>query len=250
MAEPSTQTRPDALRFSVDSQLVGELGERLVTRNHVALAELVKNAYDADASSISIEFCDVTDETSGTVVSTIVLRDDGHGMRFADVDAYWMRIATSNKARDPSSPRFGRSKTGNKGIGRFACQRLAKELVLTTVAETGSRYERTTVNFDWADFAAGTTLTGIPCDYRTETVASAATGTTLELIGLKDTWLQRDFNTLRRSISWLTMAREVSRPGFEPDPGFSIELRAGTFDQGRRVDTRAVGGLRMGSVAG
>ncbi|MEI6128403.1 MAG: hypothetical protein WCQ99_17805, partial [Pseudomonadota bacterium] len=36
--------------FSVDSMLLRELGERLVGRPHIALAELVKNSYDADAT--------------------------------------------------------------------------------------------------------------------------------------------------------------------------------------------------------
>ena len=233
MATEQTEIRPEALRFTVDSQLMGELGERLVTRNHVALAELVKNAYDADASNISIEFCDYEDVGSDELLPSIVLKDNGHGMRFTDVDAYWMRIATSNKAREPFSPLYGRPKTGNKGIGRFACQRLAKELVLTTVAKVGQRYERTRVVFFWADFLAGTTLTNIPCEYDSGTVLSGVPGTTLELIGLKDAWLQRDFNTLRRSISWLTIAREVRRNGFEPDPGFAIELQAEQFEQGK-----------------
>lgn len=232
MATEQTESRPEALRFTVDSQLMGELGERLVTRNHVALAELVKNSYDADASKITIEFCDYQDEGSDELLPSIVLQDNGHGMRFTDVDAYWMRIATSNKARDPFSPVYGRPKTGNKGIGRFACQRLARDLVLTTVAKVGQRYERTKVVFNWADFVAGTTLTNIPCKYDTETLASGVPGTTLELIGLKDAWLQRDFNTLRRSISWLTMAREVRRKDFEADPGFAIELQAEQFEQG------------------
>ena len=232
VATQRLSTRPDALRFSVDSQLMGELGERLVTRNHVALAELVKNAYDADASKISIEFCAYEEEDSDKPLPSIVLRDNGQGMRFADVDSYWMRIATSNKAREPFTPIYGRPKTGNKGIGRFACQRLARELILTTVAKVGSGYERTSVEFDWARFVAGTTLTTIPCEYDTETVTSDLPGTTLELIGLKDAWLQRDFNTLRRSISWLTMAREVRRKDFKADPGFAIELQAEQFEQG------------------
>ena len=228
------EIRPDALRFSVDSQLVGELGERLVTRNHVALAELVKNAYDADASTISIEFrdCKVPKSKSKDTLPSIVLRDNGHGMRFTDVDVHWMRIATSNKAREPFSPLYGRPKTGDKGIGRFACQRLASLLVLSTVAETEVGFERTTVTFEWAKFKAGTTLTTIPCKYKTKIIESGTPSTTLKLIGLKDAWLHRDFNTLRRSISWLTMAREVRREGFQADPGFAIELRAGQFEQG------------------
>ena len=224
--------RPDALRFTVDSQLMGELGERLVTRNHIALAELVKNAYDADATELGIEFCDYEVEGSDQTLPTIVLTDNGHGMRFTDVEAFWMRIATSNKARDPFSPKFGRPKTGNKGIGRFACQRLANELVLTTVARVGKRFERTKVFFDWADFVAGSTLTTIPCEYKTSTVQTATTGTTLELIGLKETWHQRDFNTLRRSISGLTMAREVRRKACKVDRGFGIELKADRFEHG------------------
>ena len=232
MANQATQARPDALHFSVDSQLMGELGERLVTRNHVALAELVKNAYDADATKISIEFCNYQEDGSDELLPSIVLHDNGHGMPFTDVDAYWMRIATANKARQPLSPTYGRPKTGNKGIGRFACQRLASELILTSVAKIGQHYERTEVTFKWADFAAGTTLTSIPCEYKTETVASDTPGTKLELIDLKESWLERDFNTLRRSISWLTMAREVRRKDFQADPGFAIELLAQQFDQG------------------
>ncbi|MDE0279992.1 MAG: ATP-binding protein, partial [Gammaproteobacteria bacterium] len=157
MANQKNQARPDALRFSVDSQLMGELGERLVTRNHVALAELVKNAYDADGSRISVDFCDYVTEDSGELFPSIVLTDNGHGMRFTDVDKHWMRIATSNKKRDPFSPIYGRPKTGNKGIGRFACQRLAEELILTTVAKVEKGYERTTVTFYWKDFEPGTT---------------------------------------------------------------------------------------------
>lgn len=88
-------SRPAALRFTVDSQLMSELGERLVTRNHIAFAELVKNAYDADATKLSIEFCDYEDDDSGQTLSAIVLIDDGHDMRFTDVEAFWMRSGQS-----------------------------------------------------------------------------------------------------------------------------------------------------------
>jgi hypothetical protein len=40
--------------FEVDSALLGEIGERLVTTPHVALSELVKNAYDADATEVFV----------------------------------------------------------------------------------------------------------------------------------------------------------------------------------------------------
>ncbi len=42
--------------FSVDAQLLRELGERLVGRPHIALAELIKNSYDADATQVQLRF--------------------------------------------------------------------------------------------------------------------------------------------------------------------------------------------------
>ncbi|MDE0281559.1 MAG: sensor histidine kinase, partial [Gammaproteobacteria bacterium] len=72
----------------------------------------------------------------------------------------------------------------------------------------------------------------IPCEYDVKITDSDAQGTVLELVGLKEQWLQRDFNTLKRSISWLTMAQEVRRKGYRPDPGFAIELQAEQFEQG------------------
>ena len=139
LATKQTKDLPDALHFTVDSQLMGELGERLVTRNHVALAELVKNAYDADASRISIEFCEYLDEESdeppaqhrvaATTATACALP------RLMPIGCV-SRRPTRRESR--SRPPYGRPKTGNKGIGRFACQRLANELVLTTVAKIGS----------------------------------------------------------------------------------------------------------------
>ena len=44
------------IKFTVDAALLAELGERLVGKPYIALAELVKNSYDADAASVTIEF--------------------------------------------------------------------------------------------------------------------------------------------------------------------------------------------------
>lgn len=219
------------LTFTVDGQLIGELGERLVTRNHVALAELIKNAYDADADSIRLEFHELTD-IDGNLVPSIYLEDTGQGMSFADVRRYWMRIATDNKLRDPTSHTYGRPKTGNKGIGRFSCQRLAQQLVLDTVTSNRTEPRRTRVYFRWADFVAGADLTDVPCEYTRERAPDADSGTSLSLLGLRDEWTQRDFDTLRRSVVQLAYTQEVQRTGFTADPGFSINIHAGQFSHG------------------
>src|SRR5258708_1902725 len=100
------------LPFTVDAALLRELGERLVGRPHIALAELIKNSYDADATLVEIEVG--SDE--------ITVRDNGNGMTLDQFRDYWMRIGSPHKERQASSSRFKRPLTGSKGVGRLAVQ--------------------------------------------------------------------------------------------------------------------------------
>lgn len=221
----------NALNFSVDGQLIGELGERLVTRNHVALSELIKNGYDADATSITVTFTTLRN-TSGRRSSAIVVADNGQGMTFSEVKKNWMRIATANKQRNSTSRRFGRPRTGSKGIGRFSCQRLAQILILTTITPVENGFSKVKVTFDWAKFIPGSDLTEIPCSFEKISTIKGTSGTTLELIGLRDTWTDRDYNTLRRSVATLAFTQETSRPGYKPDSGLRIHLEGSGFPSG------------------
>ena len=76
-----------AAQFTVDAALLRELGESLIGRAHIALAELVKNSYDADAHTCRI---DVEGDR-------IVVWDDGHGISKKEFINYWMRIGTTHK---------------------------------------------------------------------------------------------------------------------------------------------------------
>ena len=111
-----SNSQTEILRFEVDSHLLLELGERLVAKPSIALAELVKNSYDADAPSVTISFIDVSKEGG-----TIVVDDTGEGMTLNDIKTKWMRIGTDEKERNPISKKYKRVRTGSKGIGRFAC---------------------------------------------------------------------------------------------------------------------------------
>jgi signal transduction histidine kinase len=213
-----------AFRFTVDNQLLGELGERLVAKNYIALAELIKNAYDADAERVT-----VTLNTSAPGGGEIVVADVGQGMTAEEVERYWMRVATDNKVREPRSAKYGRYKSGSKGIGRFACRRLAKELELTSVAAIGDTFEVTKVSFHWKMLAAGQDLAQQTFAGEVAQVAKAATGLTLRLTGLTERWTQRDFNVLRRSLVDVSIARPEHRKGFKPDPGFTILLASDEF---------------------
>lgn len=222
------------LHFTVDSHLLGELGERLVTRNYIALAELIKNSYDADATGITIRFMNASKSKIGLGNSEIQLIDDGHGMTFEQVEDYWMRVATPNKARSPISKRFGRTKTGNKGLGRFACRRLAGKLVIETAAhlDGSSELEWTRVFFDWSKFEPGTLLSQVSCEYETRHLTDGTPGLTLRLTDLAEGWSNSEFNLLRRQVLGLSIAKGVRREGFEEDPGFEIAVDAPEFPKG------------------
>ena len=92
MADELTQV--GEFRFSVNSSLLFQLGEQLVAKPSIALAELVKNAYDADATKVTVTMEKISKEGG-----TILIEDDGHGMTLEEMQDSWMRIATSAKRR-------------------------------------------------------------------------------------------------------------------------------------------------------
>ena len=237
------------LAFSVDSQLLGELGERLVTRNYIALAELIKNAYDADATKITVRFMNAR---KGGRTGQVQIIDNGHGMSFSEVRDFWMRIATTVKVRKPISPKYGRQKTGNKGVGRFACRRLAKKLVLesTAMIEGSTDLEWTQVIFNWDDFIPGTVLTEIPCSYKRNVLHNGQTGLTLKLTGLTEYWSESEFNLLRRQVLGLSIAKGTRRNRFEEDPGFEILLDAAEFPGGEGILTAQLMEAGWGKLKG
>lgn len=109
--------------FTVDTQLFRELGELLVGRESTALVELIKNAYDADATSVLVygEFLDDIDN------GYLVIEDDGIGMTVSEFENGFLRIASRTKVEgDRHSPVFRRRYTGEKGIGRLALHKLSR----------------------------------------------------------------------------------------------------------------------------
>ncbi|MCK4794273.1 MAG: ATP-binding protein [Desulfobacteraceae bacterium] len=223
------------LSFVVDSALLSELGERLVETVHLALAELIKNAYDADATEVEVMV--LPDRKGKSIIS---VSDDGVGMTFADVQNYWMRIATTIKVKEQVSPRYGRSKTGSKGIGRFSCRRLGSELeLMTTGRRKEGKYETTRVEFDWDKYKPGTDVTQITCPGETRTAKESEAGTKLIIRGGEyGEWNQRSWNTLKRRMVVLVANRGVKRRGFEEDPGFNIKLASPDFEDEVFVNTR------------
>ena len=219
-----------SLAFDVDAALVVELGERLVARRSVALAELIKNAYDADATEVIVSFEDVTGPNG-----LIAVLDNGSGMTLEAMKRGWMRIATNDATVNARSAKFGRPRTGAKGVGRFACGRLASRLSLESISSVPGGSERVNAEFNWRDFKPGKDLSDVTASVTRELVADELpTGTTLHLSGLVDSWTATDLGELQIELDELMIVEgqggSVHRhAGYEADPGFEAQILAPEF---------------------
>ena len=144
MSEESQTAGRRALRPRARLMLM--LGLELISSEAVAVSELVKNSYDADASTVVVSLADSTPERP----ASLTILDDGSGMSPDTVERVWLEPATPSRRRRKVSP-AGRRSLGEKGIGRFATAKLAERLELITY--TGSALnEETHLKVDWDDF--------------------------------------------------------------------------------------------------
>ncbi len=218
--------------FSVDSALLQELGERLVTTPHVALAELVKNSYDADATEVHVI---IRESEEGA--PEIEVRDNGCGMTLKQIREYWMRIGNTHKESEQHSKLYGRPLTGSKGIGRFCVRRLGARVKLESGAKSGRGLEFNTLEIDWTKFIAGDDVAEVPVEGTSLTKSAGETGVKLIMSGSRRSeWHsledQRSYAYLLRQLATLAANRGTKRRGFEPDPGFRIILNAPALEYG------------------
>ncbi len=136
--------KPVSVPFRPKARLIHLLGENLLRDEVTALLELVKNAYDADSPD-----CKVTFEGIDQAEAKIIIKDNGIGMDVSTITTAWMEPGTSYKVRKPVTPK-GRRVQGEKGIGRFAVDKLAKRLDMYTKTEDMTDVIHFVV--DWAEF--------------------------------------------------------------------------------------------------
>ena len=127
--------------FSIDARAIIQLGRDSIKEFTTALVELVKNCYDADADNVDIEIIVGGDR--------IRVADDGFGMTEEIIDDNWLRIGFSEKRKKKRSEK-DRRKTGEKGIGRIAADRLGAQLTLLTNSKEG-KPQGLEVNWDLFD---------------------------------------------------------------------------------------------------
>jgi signal transduction histidine kinase len=135
------------------ARLLTMLGEQLIKNEKVALGELIKNSYDADADWVQVRLTgflkdkEDDDKLIVTKSSMIEIEDDGHGMAFEVLRDAWMNPATPikfNQKGDESTRRTTDKKRiiqGEKGIGRFATYKLGSSTEIITRSKTTPRQE-------------------------------------------------------------------------------------------------------------
>ncbi|HYJ04892.1 MAG TPA: ATP-binding protein [Chthoniobacterales bacterium] len=175
--------------FTVDTHLFRELGELLVGRDSTALIELVKNSYDADATSVTVEGYDLDQP----LIGRIVISDNGIGMTRQQFALGFLRIASRLKEHgDRRSEVYGRRFTGAKGVGRLAAHKLARHLGLKSVPrDVHARAISATI--DWDKIEALQTLAQIPKSRAvrlatTRRDADDPSSTVIELTRLRTKW--------------------------------------------------------------
>ncbi|MCG8748765.1 sensor histidine kinase [Tenacibaculum finnmarkense] len=181
------------IRFSVDAGIIDRLGTELVARQETAVSELVKNSYDADAKKVSLIF-----ENSNSIGGTLFIEDDGLGMTREQLINGFMRISSTDKLRNPISERFNRNRAGQKGIGRFAVQRLGEKLTITT--QTINDNFALVLTIDWEKYQGDKDLSNITNKIITVPKRKDE-GTTLRIERLKDKWTQAAIKRIYRYVS-------------------------------------------------
>lgn len=134
-----------------DPKTIEHLGVKMYSTLPPALAELISNSYDADASRVTIIF----NEQNGRPISINVI-DDGYGMDSYDIQNKFLVIGRNRRSADGDkpSPRHGRLPTGKKGLGKLALFGLAN--VITVDSIKGGKRNRISLDWDELLCADGT----------------------------------------------------------------------------------------------
>lgn len=221
----TTPIQKDTAVLRPRARIIRTIGEELISNDIVAIIELVKNSYDANAAIIVLNFqgrvVQVSEgkKTKRVLIkqgSSITISDDGTGMNLDTVKSAWMEPATISKKNIKRSVGDRRRYTGEKGIGRFASAKLAASLKMITRPLYDNEI---VVDFNWSDFSDDSKyLDQVECSWEVRTpIEIGNCGTTLKLVELNNDWDEEKIRELRIGLSRLINP-------IAPIPDFLIEL--------------------------
>lgn len=205
-----------SIPFRVQSHVLKLLGDELIGHDRLAVFELVKNAYDADATIVDVTLGLNLDEPAITV------SDNGTGMSTDTIETAWLEIGTDSKRKKSGKSRskLGRLPLGEKGVGRLAVQKLGTKLKLTTRHEGKSECQ---FLIDWDELINSSRYLGegqsVEVMENEEPILfKSGYGTQIQISKLHNTeWSRREVRDLYRLVS------SLSNP-FDEAESFKVNL--------------------------
>lgn len=205
--------------FRPYARLMNILGDQLITDKKVAVIEIIKNSYDADANFVKVRFNNMSNikfnDLSKEDQAYIEIEDDGCGMSLDIIKNIWLRPATPNKfdkkKRKNNKTEKGRIIQGEKGIGRFAIHKLGEKIELYTKAKGQNevKLEMNFIDFNPDDL----NLFNQQTDYKLldevsnnwyvqsppERITNES-GTVIRIYNIREHWSQNDYKELYKNI--------------------------------------------------
>jgi signal transduction histidine kinase len=204
------------VRFKPRARLLLQLGDQLIKNESIALVELVKNSYDADAKIVDIYMENVDDPKNGV----IIIEDDGYGMSADTVENVWLEPGSDFKTQKIEnlevSPKYERLPIGEKGIGRFGVHKLGNIIEMTTKAADSAEVF---VKIDWTNFDNYKYLEDVPITIiqrkEPNIFKNGKTGTNISISDLRKKWERGIAREVKRSITALASPFDVN-DSFKP----------------------------------
>ena len=210
-------SKKEPLHFKTNVQLKSIIGKDLINDDKIAILELVKNSFDADAKRVDVNFINLKNNDDDNIntfsdsTSRIIIKDNGQGMDIEDVEDKWLNIAYSEKKKNTTQHK--RRMAGAKGVGRFSCDRLGEYLNLYSKKEGDETYVKLTI--DWKLFEIEDEkkeIQSIPLEYQELTrkelqslgIKPFEKGVILEIIKLRSDWVYPVFDKKQKLTGWNT----------------------------------------------
>lgn len=211
------------LYWNFDISTFRLLGRELITDRITALVELVKNSYDANARNVYLEFYNTTSKDS----SKLIIRDDGFGMSAYDIKNKWMTIGTDSKRKNTFTPKpFSRRVVGEKGIGRFAIDKLGLNCNIYSKTETEKNLNLLIIN--WSDYEKNSeknSFDKVSNKLKIKKFQKKCSGVKIVIKNLHSIWTKADLDRANKEL-----AKLVS-PFNQLYPPFNIYISSNDFEE-------------------
>ena len=214
--------------FSITPRIIAHFGEDLIKNESIALLELVKNSYDACASTCIIDF-----NTNNEQLESLTITDDGFGMNLNTIKTVWLVIGTDFKHKKLEPNCCGRFPLGEKGIGRLGVHKLGNKITLISKTENDKEVH---LSINWAtlnhakkinDFTIEVDENETPIYFK-----DGKTGTRIIINDLKTTWDRRQIREVYRNLTSLNSPFSGANDSFKVDIRSNSNLFSGlpSFD--------------------